>query len=123
MAWLQDVLSTIWRVFTTPSSVTFPTRAAWSIGVLIVILWLGLLIVQGFFLEKRSGAFYPKERFRIALAWSFLTYASFLTVLTASGWWFVGRIGIRDLWLHVFLMLASLIAVLACLPRVPKRMR
>ena len=119
MDWLLNMLGEFWQALTTPQEVDIAMRLKWSIvtGALFVFggLWVGQLALT------RSRAYFPKERFSLALCWAFLAYALFLAALLGAGWWRGGTFSWGAMVVHLPAMLAALVAALVFTPAAPPR--
>jgi hypothetical protein len=119
---VTDAVDTMFDVFKAPQSFGLLERVGWSTLVIILFLGLGLVFGQAV-LGRGPAAFYPRERFTIALAWSILVFQFFLAAMTAYGWWNSTGLTLGALSLHIAYILAGLLVVLLCLPAVPRQKR
>jgi len=107
----MDVLWELWTSLGAPNQVEWIARVKWLAATFFVFviagLWIGQLALSGL------RAYYPAERFRLALAWSLLVYALFLGTMLIAGWYFRGQTSWGAVAVHISLVVFALtVAVL-----------
>lgn len=119
----MDTLFDFWHTLTRPGDSDLLSRLKWvgiAIGVLLCAgIWIGQQVLAN------NEAYYPRERFGLALAWSLLALAAVLTSLIGVGWLSGGTVQWVGLSVHLGVILVALLGALLLMPRksTPRRRR
>lgn len=109
----------IWQLIVHPGDMGWFDRVEWLIVLLVIVVYAGLFVGQHALGDQ--WAFYPRDRFTLALSWSLLVVAFLATLMIATAWWFGGVLTLVMIAGHLVAVVGALIGAFLLMPSKPKR--
>lgn len=113
----MGTLIDVWHTLTRPGDYDLIARLKWvfivSAVMLLACLWIGQQVLAN------SRAYYPRERFGLALSWSLVIVAFVLAVMVSIGWLMGGITAWVGLAVHLAFIAVALVCAILLMPAKP----